>query len=114
MHAHIPDEGGFSQLQVLASAIDRVLLSIDDLVVTPLAPAERMRLFARLAELRLLWRTYEVLASNFEQASREVIDLIARLEESRAIAGDEANELMRPFEQALGEMYVHTMAARPE
>ncbi len=113
MLAHIPDDGGRSQLDVLALCIERAL---DELAAQATWDAQdgSEPLLSRIAALSLLWRTYEVLAGNFERASREVIDLIARLEESRAIGGDEANELMHHFEQALGEMYVHAMAGQLE
>lgn len=115
MHAHIPDDGAHTQLGVLADCISRALVDLDMVVAMPLPPdIQTMALRSRIAALNLLCQTFAVLAGNFEQASSQAISAIARLESAGLITAAAADELMRPFEQALGEMYVSTMAVQPE
>jgi len=114
MQAHIPDDGIHSQLGVLASCIGRALVELDEAAALLGDQDMRLSLSSRIASLGLLWQTYEVLAGNFEQAGRETISAIARLEAYGLITQASANELMSPFEEALGDMYVNTMAAQPE
>lgn len=108
MQAHIPDDGIHSQLGVLADCISRAFVELDEAVA--MAPA----LASRITSLSLLWQTYAVLAGNFEQAGGQTISTTARLEASGVITKETADELMLPFEDALGGMYVQAMAAQPE
>lgn len=113
MHAHIPDNGARSQLDVLAFCIERAL---DELAAQATwdAQAASASLLSRISALSLLWRTYQVLASNFEQASAQAIGAIARLEADLVINEQVADELIQPFTDVLGEMYVDVMAVQPE
>ena len=114
MQAHIPDNGIHSQLDVLASCIGRALVELDEAVALLPDGDMRLALSGRVASLGLLWQTYEVLAGNFEQAGGETISAIARLEAAGLITKAAADELMLSFEEALGVMYVNTMAVQPE
>ena len=113
MHAHIPNSGAHTQLQVLAACIDRAIGEVDEGLATLLPAAERVQLAWHLGALRLLWQTFEVLAGNLEQAGIEAIRTIARMEADMEITDVAAEELMRSFEQVLGEMYVNATAAQP-
>lgn len=114
MHAHIPDDGLHTQLGVLADCIARALVELEATLALPPSHVFAAALRSRIAALNLLCRTFAVLTGNFEQASGQAISAIARLESAGLITAAAADELMRPFEQALGEMYVSTMAAQPE
>ena len=114
MHAHVSDEGGRSQLDVLSACVGRALVELDGLSLGEKDGVWLVVFQRHFDEVSLLWQTYQALAANFEQASREAIYTIAKLEARGAISHQVADELMQPFTQALGDVYVDVMAVQPE
>lgn len=114
MHAHIPNCGLHTQTEALAHVIDLALNDAAEQARQLPDVASAAALVSRLTALSLLWRTYTVLAGNFEFAGAEAICAIARLERSGAIPESTASELLAPFYEALGELYVDAVAAQPE
>lgn len=110
MLKHIPDDGIHSQLDALADCVASALVELDQLAYLDHAGAMRPGLGVRIATLNLLWQTYEVLAGNFEQVSRQAIENIAQLQVDGLLTKAVADKLMLPFEEALGQMYVYAMA----
>ena len=98
------------------SFLDSLVVALDELAAQATwdAQAASASLLSRISALSLLWRTYQVLASNFEQASAQAIGAIARLEADLVINEQVADELIQPFTDVLGEMYVDVMAVQPE
>mgnify|MGYP001240245196 CR=1 FL=1 len=112
MQAHVPDHGACSQLNVLASLIGQAIRQAKEVADAALEVDACRQISNRMDELAVLFTTYEVLSGNFEEASGAAIRAIAQLGYDGQIGGAVADELMAPFNEQLGEMYVDAIAAQ--